>query len=147
MKTLLMIRKHRENSAQKEMLQARQYLQKILEILEELQEESTLLGQQLQSRLKGKSSVFEYRNHFMYLEVLQQKIQERQDDILKAQNIVEAKRVAVTKAMQNKKIIEKIREKQYSSWQDKYQKLEAKMLDELATIRHIRTKEKFSNEP
>lgn len=146
MKTLLMVRQQQEEAAQREVMLARQKLQKIVEILEELKRECDHLEQDLREKQASPHSIHEYKDHFLYFQFLREKIAQQQDDVLQAQNAVEVKREAVTKAMQNKKVIEKIKDKQYTSWKDHYQKMEAKLLDELATLRHIRVKERLSDE-
>ena len=142
-----MVRKQQEEAAQRDVTQARQKLRNITEILEELERECDFLEQDLRAKQSSPHSVHEYNDHFLYFQLLREKIAQQQDDILQAQNAVEEKRQAVTKAMQKKKVIEKIKEKQYTSWKDNYQQMEAKLLDELATLRHIRVKERLSDEP
>ena len=141
LKALLNFRKQQEEEAQREMMLARQQLQKILGILEHLEHECTLLEEDLRNKQGGKQNIEEYRSHYFYLQDLRQKIQSHQDRVMEAQNLVEKKRQAVNQAMQNKKIIENIHEKQYSEWKSEYEKLESKLSDELSTIRHIRNKE------
>lgn len=138
MKTLLMVRKQQEDVAQKEVVLARQQLQKVINIVEQLQVECDTLEQDLNKQQRAKHSIVDYRNHFLYLQNTRKKIALYQDEIFKKQNIVEARRQDAIKAMKKKKVIENIKEKQFTSWKEDYQKMETKLLDELATIRHIR---------
>lgn len=142
LKTLLMVRKEQESSAQKEVMLAQKQLRKIVEILNELQYECDLLEKDLQQ--KQKYNINDFRNHFLYIQSLRQKITKQQDDILEAQNVLTIKRTNVKKAMQQKKILENIHDKQHSAWTKEYQSIESKLIDELATIRHIRDKERLS---
>ena len=141
MTALLRLRKQKEQAAQKEAMLAHQQLNKVKEALDLLQSECDFLADELRKKQKTTRSIHDFRNYYLYLQELRRKIESQQDEMLKAQNLLEIKREKVAEAMQNKKILENIKDKQYAEWQEQFEKLEAKLIDELATIKFIRNKE------
>lgn len=80
---------------------------------------------------------------FEYLRFLGKKIKLQKDEILKVQHKVEERRKVVITAMQKRKIVENLQEKQYATWDYEYQEKEKSFFDELATIRYMRDKLKY----
>lgn len=138
MQTLLRLRKMKEDAALREVSLVQEELNKLFELLKLLNIESTALEEELRDKQKGSIPIHEFHNHFLYIQSIKIKMLEQQDAILHTQNLLEKKRQNVEIAMQNKKVIEKLKDKQYDRWQEDLKKLEVKLLDELATIRHIR---------
>ncbi|PID72026.1 MAG: flagellar export protein FliJ [Desulfobulbus propionicus] len=68
--------------------------------------------------------------------LVQEHIKHDQEVLKKAQTNVQNKHKALLKASQDKKIIEKVKEKQDSSYKEYLSKKERTMLDELAVIFH-----------
>ena len=140
MQSLLNLRKQKERSALQEVSSAQDKLNYLFSILQDLKKESNSLEAELKEKQKSTVPIHEFRNHSLYIQSMKQKMIEQQDLVMQAQNLLELKRKDVEEAMKDKKIIEKLKLKQYDAWQENFTKIESKLLDELATIRHIREK-------
>lgn len=146
LKNVLMLRKRQQEHAQKQLFIAEEKLKSIEELLRKIENECELLEKELQEKQKSSQKVAAIREYFLYLQNLRRSISEHQDEILKAQNFMEIKRQELNEATQRKKIMENIKEKQYEEWKESYRKLEIKLIDEMATLRHIQQKEGLTHE-
>ncbi len=141
--SVLKVRKQLETVAQREVFLAQEHLDKVKQVLKVLQDETENLEKELASKQRTGLSIHDYKDYLYYIQSLKKRLQQQQDVVFKSQNILKGKRNDVTKAMQKKKIIENIKDKQYDVWKEQFQKMEAKLTDELATIRYIRSKERL----
>lgn len=79
-----------------------------------------------------------------YLRALQERIAAAQDGLFVIQNEVNDKRRALTEALREQKVIEKLKENQYKRWKEELRREETALLDEMATIRYVRTREELN---
>jgi len=145
LKNVLMLRKRQEEFAQKQLFIAEEKLKNIEELLRKIENECKLLEKELREKQKKNQKLVALQEYFFYLQSLRQSIQEHQDELLRAQNFMETKRQELGEATKKKKIMENIKDKQYEEWKETYRKLEIKLIDEMATLRHIQQKEGLSH--
>lgn len=108
----------------------------------ELREEEKKLILELEQMRKGKMSVEHYSGSLLFHSQLLQSISFKQDEILKATFEANQKRELLKLKNQEKKVLEKLKEKRYKEWQKESAREESKQLDEIATIRYERGIEK-----
>jgi len=70
------------------------------------------------------------------ISLVQEQLVRDREGVQKAQSLVQSKRKVLLKASQDRKVIEKVKEKQDSSYEQYLSKKERAMLDELAVLFH-----------
>ncbi len=134
LQTVLEQRERHENLARKALAEALAELVKMQEIVRKLVLERKNLEQEFEEKLKQEPA--KLPAYLDYFASLGKRIADQQDAILKFQNIVEQKRQALAEARKEKKVIENLKDKQYSEWKKELEKQETAFLDELATSRY-----------
>lgn len=137
---LLKYREEIEHLRQKELVIAHNQLQHLRDRLTEL----NAINQNIMEKVRKKEGPIidprEFSSTFEFLNTLGKRMKTQETEILKAQQRVEEKRKAVISAMQKRKIVENLQEKQYAAWDYEIQEQEKSFFDELATIRYMRDK-------
>lgn len=82
-------------------------------------------------------TLHELEENQYYFNTLNSQLALVQDDILLAENIYAQKKNILQNALKEKKIIEKLKEKQYKVWNEEVKKLEGKQVDESAIIQFL----------
>lgn len=118
-----------------ELLAMAEYEKKELEKLYERQEE---YRQQLAEKQQGNLEVHEVMNYLSYLEHLADAIEEQKVVVREAEERAEEARLDLMRAAQEKKAVEKLRDKQYEDWMKEQQRAENIFLDEISSSRFNR---------
>ncbi|MDD4665244.1 MAG: flagellar export protein FliJ [Clostridia bacterium] len=129
---ILRLREYKEKFCLEEVGKCVSQLQDALEKKEELEERKTKLENEFMAILKGVISaekVSLYKNYLLYQDELL-KIQEQVIEVKK--NNLEEARQKLVQAMKERKILEKLREKQDYRYQQEQEKKEQIFQDELA---------------
>lgn len=129
---ILRLREYKEKFCLEEVGKCVSQLQDALEKKEELEERKTKLENEFMAILKGVISaekVSLYKNYLLYQDELL-KIQEQMIEVKK--NNLEEARQKLVQAMKERKILEKLREKQDYRYQQEQEKKEQIFQDELA---------------
>ena len=134
--TVRQVREREEQEAQRELMQAELERKEIQAQITELKK----MAVEVESGLKQKQvegvQVAELADHMAYLYQLQGDTALREDELLRAINVVGQKRQLLAEASKKKKMIENLKDKQYLRWKRDTEKREAETLDELATLRY-----------
>ena len=133
-----------EMRTQREQLLQRQYneLRKQAELekmrlLKLIQDQETA-REELSAKQRGTIAINEVMDYLAYLEVLKHDI-ERQTVVLReAEERAEEARQELLRASQEKKAVEKLKEKQFEEFQKEQQRLEVVFLDEVSSSRYNR---------
>ena len=137
---VLKLRQEKEDLARKELVAVVETLQRLLEELERIKKERGEVEAEFRKKQQEAVQAEDLPIYLDYLQMMRTRMERKQDEIMKTQNIVELKRQAVIKAQQQKKMIENIKDKQYAAWQEAIEKKETEALNDLATIRFTRDK-------
>jgi len=137
---LLRVRKERENVARQDLSVARQDLQEHLEYMGKLENEGQAVEDAMRFNKNAKIDAADLAIHRQYMEVLKVRISHQQDKVMESKNVVEGKRQVVTQAMQERKVIEKLKEKQYAKWRSEVESAEKAFFDEQGTMRYFKDK-------
>lgn len=139
--TLLQVRTEGLNEAHLDLMRAHHHLQNMLNSIESLEKEYYILNEKIERTVKANLAVEAIAIEHEYLQKLEKRIKMQIEEVVKAQNKVEDKRQAVMRALQLKKIIENLYEKQNDIWTREYQLRESAFFDEISSIHWIRQKE------
>lgn len=133
---VLMVRKREEEKAQAAVQEIHAELLRQEKKLAELQSEVTTTEETLREQQRSTRSAALLGDLQSYLSLAMIKVAEQQDTLMRTQNILLERREVLARTMQERKSIEKLKEKQYAEWQKACARQEAAFLDELGTIRH-----------
>lgn len=136
LKALLELREREEDACKKVVSEAQNQLIALETQLRDLMDEQTALSEDLRTVQQGSVGVVELRNIQEYFALLQDRVAEKQDDVMRQTNVLHQKRELLARAMQDRKTIEKLKEKQYAAWKKEAERQEAAFLDELGTTRY-----------
>ncbi len=84
------------------------------------------------------SSLHELEENQFYFTSLQEQIVKLQDEIFLSSNVCAQKKAILKNTLKEKKIFEKLKEKQYKEWNDEVKRLEGKQVDEAAVTQFLR---------
>ena len=138
LEALLNHRRHQEEICQKELARAQRTLadeQENLRRTKQLKRENI---SKLQTRQEGSISVSDIILYMNYIVQLSKKIEEQAICVREAAEKVNQKRNELIAIMKKRKTIEKLKEKDWRSYQKKLMQDERKFMDEVATTRYAR---------
>lgn len=131
---VLKVRIRKEEIAQNDLWEAHQLLKRVTLELNSLIDESRNIDDQIRKaqqemyRIEGLVKLFEY------LGVVKKKIKLQEEVVKEAKFGVEIRRKMAVKAMQERKVIENIKEKKFKDWEKEFLDQERKAFDEIATM-------------
>ena len=138
LEALLNHRRHQEESCQKELAETRRKLadeQEKLGLKRREKRENVQKLQQLQRESTAVSDLILYVN---YVQQLSKDIENQTRRVQEVTKKVNQKRNALVLVMQKRKILEKLKDKDRQAQQEKLMQGERKLMDEIASIRHVR---------
>lgn len=122
-----------EESAENELAQAQAQLRKAEENLAECRRKAAEADKLQKKKLAGGTiNVQELVVLLEYSVALSQQAEQLKELVKRAQQMVEAKKEALLEARQAREALDKVREREFMSWQKRVLKLEQKLLDEMA---------------
>jgi len=114
-------------------VQKLEYEKKVLEnIKHEKEKNINVFG----NELKNKAKVSTIRQINSYISLLGQKIEVQKENVNKASNIVDKKREELLEAVKERKIMDKLKEKEYCLFLKQELKEEQKIIDEIISFKH-----------
>ena len=138
LESVLNVRRMKEEKYEKEFSKAIMELEQERNTLKEL--ENRVCEKQLELRMisqnpfsSDKILLFEH-----FLEHLEQDVEKQVKRIEKVSNDVEIKRLQLIEATKDKKIIDKLKDKEYARHHDEVNRQERTILDEIAVTRYLR---------
>ena len=139
--TLLRVREEKENAAQQKLSFERQALQEHLDDKGRLENEGKDVEDNMRFAKESRIDAAAFVNNLHYMEALRGKIAQKEDDVMRQQNVVEEKRGEAAAAMRERKVIENLKEKKYGQWKREAAAAESAFLDEQATQRYYKDKQ------
>lgn len=134
--SILEYRKNREEQVYQEHVSVSQRLAREKDTLFLIQDQMASFFQRLQAKMEKSMQAAEITLHHTYLQTLTEMEKDQQKKILEIEQLVEAKRLELVEAFQEKKIMEKLKEKFDSSLMREERLEEQKILDERASLSH-----------
>jgi flagellar protein FliJ len=134
-KTLLNVRKIRENIAQQALSQAQKHLSAIVLMKEQVTAKRETLRVELMTRMKEGISSNEVRMYYTYLTHLENSLVRMNENLKTAQKQVDEKREALLKAKKESKAIARLKEIHEARYEESERKKEMNFLDEVAILR------------
>ncbi len=141
LETVLGVWEQRQTTAQKDLQEARALVLSIEGVIAKLKGEIELIFKQQEAGYGNKAAVMQLKMYRDYLEALKKKVALEEDELMRAQNVMESKRQVLMKIQRKIKTLEKLKEKKYADWEQELRKEEAFIADELAVTRYLRQME------
>ena len=135
---LLQHRRHIEETYQRELAKTLQTLKDEKETLAELISTRDQVKRNLEQRLTENINAAELFHFNKYLDRLSSDISLQNKRIADVEDEVEQYRLKLTEAVKNRKIMDKLKDKQLSAEFEKNQKNERNFMNEIAINRHLR---------
>ncbi|MEI7027332.1 flagellar export protein FliJ [Paenibacillus sp. y28] len=104
--------------------------------LQGLQAEKTSTHERMLGTAERKATISEMIAAQHYMQHLDHRIQQKRQEVHRAQNEVSQKQVFLSEKMLQEKVWNKAKERAYESFVGKIRKQEQEELDEIATVRH-----------
>lgn len=129
---VLNVRETNEELKKEEFQSAQTYYNEQQQALNELFNEKRNLQQDIEDQAKNKMKMNKIIQYYNYLSDLDEQITIQQDVVNRAEQQVEEAKQNWIEAKKQKKILEKLQERQYQEYKNEYLKSEQKKLDELS---------------
>jgi flagellar export protein FliJ len=140
LEALLHHRRYQEEVCQKELAQAQSELSDEQVELNRKKNQRQESLEKLQTKKKKYLTVCDIMLHMNYLTQLSKDIENQALRVKKSSKLVEQKRHELISIMKKRKTLKKIKNKELQIYQQKLMQDERKLMDEVATIRHLRKK-------
>lgn len=111
-------------------------LEEELKIKTELIKKSESIINELKTNISNKVDSVTYKNYLYYIEFLKEKLLQQETAILKANKLVEEKRRDLAEAVKDRKILDKLKEKELENYNKELLLKEQKMTDELVSYKY-----------
>lgn len=131
LESVLKLKTQIEDNAKNNLARSTRELQNQKNRLEELEEIKEVSMNKLTSEVDSGIPVYQIRNFNSFFGLMKNKITKQKVNVNNAQNDVDINREALVKAMQEKKILEKLKEKKYEEYLVEQNKAEQQLIDEL----------------
>lgn len=135
LESVLNLRTQLEDNAKNSLARATIELMKQKNCLEELDDISNSSMDSLNSEVDQGIPVYKLKSYNNYLSFLKIKIRNQKENVNNAQKDVDIHREDLVKAMQDRKIIEKLKEKKYQDYTKEQNKAEQILIDELNSFK------------
>ncbi len=132
---VLNIKKQIEDSLKIQLGKAVQALEAEKELLRELESEKKRCMAEVGAEVSGGVKADKLKNYNAYISFIKQKISRQCEMVKSAQEIVDKYREELTDMMKERKMLEKLREKQYEEYLKEVKKKEQKDIDEIVSYR------------
>lgn len=136
--TMLNLKMQLEENLKNQMAKAIQILEEEKAVLAGMNEEKLRLIREIQLKSRSGIKVEKLRQYSGYLEAVKERIYAQQEMVREASNVVEKYREDVVRAMQERKVLEKLKEKQLELYHIEELKAEQKVVDEIISYRTSR---------
>ena len=138
LEALLNHRRYQEEICQKELAKAQRALSDELEKLDAQKIVKQEILEKLQTKKKENPTVSDIMLHMNFLTQLSKDIENQTLRVQKSTKLVDQKRHELISIVQKRKILKKIKDKDWQTYQRKLMQDECKLMDEVATTRHAR---------
>ena len=123
-------------------------LQRAAEALAHLHTEAAAARDLMQKRyLVGPLNVWVVQQGWRHLDVLTSQITTQTTTVTGLQEAAETKRQELITAMQERKVLEQLKERLRTRWQREQDRIEERFVDELAVTRHARNQQSAFRQP
>jgi len=130
---VLEFRKQVEDQYKRELASLKLLLLKEEKFLRDLEQKKAAMQETLKAQQCDTLNMDEILNYYNYLSVCRQKIVDQIAVINQCIELIETKRNELVNASKEKKIIEKLKDNQYQEFKQLLDRIETKMIDEIAT--------------
>lgn len=128
---VLRVKEIREDQQKEKFQEAQQYKQKQQEQLDQMMNEKEKVCSDLKSKCAHPLKVHQLRTYYNYLDRLDDHITHQEQELKKAEDMLEKERQKWIEAQKEKKIMEKLKERKWQDHRQEWFKREQKRLDEL----------------
>lgn len=135
--TLLKVQQHKENSAHKDLLEARLALDRLNDELKIFQQQLQDFDEEVARSRSVNQELVGWQNQAQYRLSLIKKIKQQEGRVWEAREAFEEKRQVLLARMQSRKILERLETKQHEEWNQEQQRLQVSFYDDITTSRHI----------
>ena len=136
LETLLKVRRQKKEEAQRVLAEGRFHLNEAMQQFNHMKEEQVSLDRELATQKSTVMSIEDIVTYRDYLSSLEARMKDQEERIIRLKNHVEKLRKDLDKVRKEAETIERLREKQHLEWKQQSEKVERKVLDEIATSRY-----------
>lgn len=130
------LKKQIESNMKNELGKAVQELERQKRILKDIETCCDELIKEIKSKSLSGISVGLLKEYSSYLSLLKDRIEHQKNNVRRAQKDVDKCREQLIIAVQERKMMEKLREKKYAEYTKEQQKMEQKAIDEIASYNY-----------
>lgn len=142
LETVLNVKERKEEQLKHELMQIQALKIREEQLLSEVKEKRAYISMEKSDENKKGTDIQNLVNFEQYLGVLLKKIDDTQNSIKVLEKKADIKRVEVVEASRQKKVFEKLKEKQFGEFQKVVIQNEQKVLDEMAVSKFNRKEQK-----
>ncbi|MGI6225038.1 MAG: flagellar export protein FliJ [Peptococcales bacterium] len=132
--SLLNIANHREEEAKRKLVLCLEELEYVQEELLALSQKQTQALRTLVEGKKGKLSIHQLINDHEYCQVLKERVETKQKEVIQMEKKVKDARANLEEIVKHRKILDRLKENQYMNFIIEEEKKMQKDLDEIATL-------------
>lgn len=129
---ILNFRQRSEDDCRRAFFEAQQRLQEALDYLNVMESKYADYCEEMMRRQQGIMTIEELRRGHLYAQQLKKEICWQQDEVERRRIMVEQQQAELQHAVQERKIMERLREKHYAIFCKENEQQEQKLMDELA---------------
>ena len=142
LESVLKVREREEKLSLQEFERARRDVIELKQYLAKLEQERN----EVKTQPEQLCSITDVENTHYYFQDIKRQIAEKQDDLMRLNNIMEERRQALAAKSKDRKVLENLKEKSFAEWQQEFRRVEQNNMDEIAVTRFIRQQEGEGNE-
>lgn len=135
LESVLNLRTQLEDNAKNNLARAARELEHEKDCLESLKEQKEESMNNLTAAVDDGIAVYKIRNYNSFFTFMKNKIVSQKENVNNAQNLVDINREALVKAMQERKMLGKLKEKRYEEFLKEQNKSEQLLIDELNSFK------------
>ena len=138
LEALLNHRRHQEEAGQKELAQAKRKLSDERHKLDRKKREKQEIIDKLQAESNKRTTASDIRLYMNYIQQLSKEIEDQIRQTHRTAKLVDQKRLELVIIMKKHKTLKKLKYKGQLAYQQKEMQTERKLMDDFASIRHVR---------
>lgn len=135
LESVLKLKTQIEDNAKNNLAQATQALERQKKYLNELESIKEETINSLNSQVDKGIPVYKVKDYNSFFALMKNKISNQKENVNNAQNDVDINREALIKAMQERKVLERLKEKKYEEFLKEQYKTEQLLIDELNSFK------------
>lgn len=136
LQSLLNVKKQLEDSRKNELAKAMRRLEKELEKMRGLENERRGCIEEFNHESQKGGAAGKLKRYASYIAILGERIWEQKENVNRAKNVVDKVREELVKIVQEREILEKLKENKYQAYLEEQARNEQRLNDEIVSYKH-----------